>query len=302
MDVNVREHEGEGEVKFGIIANPKSGPSSMTRKRETLDKVAQILGPGTVVAGLDTTCKEGFLQCAAELGRKVDVLVVAGGDGTISDVFNALPNEIVLSYLPLGSGCALQHALDLPPQITRVANRICDGRMHAYDLILCDGQRKAFMASVGLEGSVLNRREAIQKTGIRGPHAYALATIGSFFADMERTNMTITIDGEVMTVPDALTAIVTKIPYYGYKLKVVPNAVFDDGQLHLLALNSGWTDIVHGLADSFVEGNRAGIYRAGRRIEIVTEQDRYAQTDGTLYRKGRTFLFEVLPGVLKIWC
>jgi diacylglycerol kinase family enzyme len=300
--VSVQQYEVAPEVRFGIVANPKSGSSSAARKRDILNKVAQVLGPGTIVAGLDTTCREDFLRCAAELGQKVDVLIVAGGDGTISDVFNALPPEIVLSYLPLGSGCALQHALGFPPQMTRIAKRMCEGQLRTYDLILCDGRRKAFMASVGLEGSVLNRREAIQKTGIRGPQAYALATIGSFFADMERTDMTITVDGETVVVPDAITAIVTKIPYYGYKMKIVPNAVFDDGRLHLLALNSGWARMVQNLADSFMEGNRGGIYRTGLKMEIATQQERYAQTDGTLYRKGRTFQFEVLPGALRMWC
>ncbi len=289
-------------MKFGIVVNPKAGPSSVARKRETLGKVAEILGPETVIAGLDTTCMDDFLNCARELAQKVDVLVIAGGDGTVSEAFNTLPPEIVFSYLPFGSGCALQYALGLPPQMSRIARRIAEGRLHTYDLIRCDGRRKAFMASVGLEGSVLNRREAIQQTGIRGPHAYALATIGSFFADLERTNMTITIDGETLEVPDAVTAIVTKIPYYGYKMKIVPNAVFDDGRLHLLAMNSGWVEMVQSLASSFMEGNHAGLYRTGSRIEIAAEQERYSQTDGTLYRKGRTFLFEVLPGVLKVWC
>ncbi len=289
-------------MKFGIIANPKAGPSSVARKRDALKKVAEILGPGTIVAGLDTQSKEEFIHCAEDLRQHVDVLVVAGGDGTMSEVFNALPQDTLLSYLPFGSGCALHHALGFPPQISRIARCIAEGKMHAYDLILCDGKRKAFVASVGLEASVLNRREAIQKTGIRGPQAYALATIGSLFADMERTNMTITIDGETIAVPDAVTAIVTKIPYYGYKMKVVPNAVFDDGRLHLLAVNSGWPEVVQDLARSFMDGSHGGIYRTGLRIEVATEQERYAQTDGNLYRKGRTFLFEVLPGALKMWC
>jgi diacylglycerol kinase family enzyme len=289
-------------VKFGIIANPKAGPSSIARKRDALKKIAQVLGPETAVAGLDTSSREEFLRCAQELGQKVDVLVVAGGDGTISELFNTLSQEIVFSYLPFGSGCALHHALGFPPQIIRIAKRISEGRLRRYDLILCDGTRKAFMASVGLEGSVLNRREAIQKTGIRGPQAYALATIGSLFADMERTNMTITIDGETMMVPDAVTTIVTKIPYYGYKMKIVPNAVFDDGRLHLLAINAGWPEVVQNLARCFMDGGQGGIYRTGLRIEIATDRERHAQTDGNLYRKDRAFLFEVLPGALKMWC
>ena len=43
-------------------------------------------------------------------------------------MFNSLPQDALLSYLPLGSGCALHHALGFPPQIIRIAKRICEGR------------------------------------------------------------------------------------------------------------------------------------------------------------------------------
>jgi diacylglycerol kinase family enzyme len=227
-------------MKFGIIANPKSGATSATRKAETLRKASQILGGDTVLAGLDTTSREEFLLCAQDLAEKVDVMIVAGGDGTFSDIINAVGSDVTLSYLPLGSGCALRYALDLPPQVTRIARQIRDGRLHDLDLILCDESVKAFMASVGLEADILHRRETLQAGGVRGPHAYAMATFGSFFADLERTDMTIAVDDRTFVVPGAVTAIVTKIAYYGYNMKIVPDAVFDDRHLHLLAINSGW--------------------------------------------------------------
>jgi diacylglycerol kinase (ATP) len=289
-------------VKFGIVANPQSGPSSAAHKAQTLKKIAEILGSDTVVAGLDTTSREEFIRCASDLAEKVKVLVVAGGDGTMSDVINALPDRALLSYLPMGSGCALQHALQLPPQMTRIARRIAEGQVRMFDLILCDGRRKAFMASVGFEGHVLNRREALQKNGIRGPQAYALAAFGSLFADLERTDMTIVVDGQTFLVSGVVTTIVTKIPYYGYKMKVVPNAVFDDGQLHLLAVNTPWPQIVQNVADSFFDGNRGGVYQSGLDISVTAQSERYAQTDGTLYRRGRTFHFQVLTQALKMWC
>ena len=158
------------------------------------------------------------------------------------------------------------------------------------------------MASVGLEGNVLNRREAIQKTGIRGPQAYALATIGSLFADMDRTNMTITLDGETMSVPDAVTTIVTKIPYYGYKMKIVPNAVFDDGRLHLLAVNSSWPDVVQNLARSFMDGSHGGIYRTGLRIEVATDGNDMLRRTATCTAKAGLSCSKCFPGVLKLWC
>lgn len=284
-----------------MIINPKAGPTNTQRKVQLLHTVQDILGD-CEIGGLETTSREEFMQCAAELAREVDVLIVAGGDGSFSDAINALDSQTVFAYLPLGSGCALRYALDLPPQLSRIAKRIKEGRLRRYDLILCDGVRKGFMTSIGLEADILHRRESLRDSGIRGPQAYAIATFGSFFTDLERTDMSILIDGEELPVPNAVTAIVTKIPYYGYKMKIVPNAVFDDGHLHLLAINSGWTEIVGGMANAFLKENRMGIYRKAREIRITTQRERYAQVDGNIYRKGTTFEFKVLPQALRIWC
>lgn len=288
-------------MKFGIIANPKSGAAKIARKSAALRKAADIIGGDTVVAGLDTASREQFIQCAREMAEKVDVMVVAGGDGTFSDVINAIASDVTLSYMPLGSGCALRYALGLPPQLSRIADQIREGRLHHLDLILCDESIKAFMASVGLEADILHRRQALQASGLRGPQAYAMATFGSFFADLERTDMTITVDDKTFTVPGAVTAIVTKIAYYGYNMKIVPDAVFDDRHLHLLAVNSGWGELVQSLATAFMEGNKFGRYERGREIQISMPRERHAQTDGNLYRQGKTFRFRVLPKALKMW-
>jgi diacylglycerol kinase family enzyme len=284
-----------------MIVNPTAGATNAARKAQALKAVQEVLGD-CEIRGLDTHSREEFMHCAAELAREVEVLIVAGGDGTFSDAINALDSNTVFSFLPLGSGCALQYALDLPPQLTRVAKRIKGGQLHLYDLILCDDARKAFMASVGLEADILHRREALRESGINGPPAYAMATFGSFFTELERTDMTMTLDGEELHVPNAVTAIVTKIPYYGYKMKVVPNAVVDDGFLHLLAINSGWAEIVGGMANAFLYENKLGLYRKAREIRITTQRERYAQLDGNIYRKGATFHFKVLPQALRMWC
>jgi diacylglycerol kinase (ATP) len=288
-------------MRFGIIANPKSGPTSVARKAQMLCQAAKILGEGTIVAGLETTSKGQFIDCAVDLAPDVDVMVVAGGDGTFSDIINAIDSETILSYMPLGSGCALRYALGMPPQLNRIARQIRDGRLHRLDLILCDDSVKAFMASVGLEGDILTRRESLQASGVRGPQAYAMATFGSFVGELERTDMTITVDGKTLAVPHAVTTIVTKIPYYGYNMKVVPNAAFDDGHLHLLAVNSGRGELMHTVASAFIDENKMGTYRAGREIQIEMPHERHAQTDGNLYRKGKTFRFRVLPQALNMW-
>jgi diacylglycerol kinase (ATP) len=287
-------------VKFGVLVNPMAGTTKPARKTHTLRAVKDVLGD-CEIRGLDTRCREDFIQCGRDLAKEVGILIIAGGDGSFSDAINALDKDTVVSYLPLGSGCALGYALDLPPQLTRAAKKIKEGRLHHLDLILCDGRRKAFMSSIGIEGDIINRREVLRQSGIGGPPAYAMATFGSFFTDLERTDMSMLIDGQPLAVPGAVTTIVTKIPYYGYKMKVVPNALFDDGCLHLLAVNSSWAEIVQNLANAFFFENKLGIYRKAREIQITMQRERYAQVDGSVYRKGTSFHFKVLPKTLKMW-
>jgi len=296
-----REKEIVNPMRFGMIVNPTAGTTNADGKAHTLEAIKEVLGD-CEIRGLDTHSREEFMQCATELAREVEILIVAGGDGSFSDVVNALDSNTVLSFLPFGSGCALQYALDLPAQLTKAAERIKQGQLRSYDLILCDESRKAFMASVGLEADILHRRESLRESGLKGPPAYAIAAFGSFFTELERTDMTVALDGEELAVPNAVTAIITKIPYYGYKMKVVPNAVFDDGYLHLLAVNSGWAEIVGGMANAFLYENKLGLYRKAKEIRITMERERYAQLDGNIYRKGTSFHFQVLPQALRMWC
>src|SRR5574340_163249 len=107
-------------MQFGMIVNPTAGAMNAARKAQVLQAVQEVLGE-CEIRGLDTRSREEFMHCAAELAREVEVLIVAGGDGTFSDAINALDSNTTFSFLPLGSGCALQYALDLPPQLTRVA-------------------------------------------------------------------------------------------------------------------------------------------------------------------------------------
>ena len=166
----------------------------------------------------------------------------------------------------------MRDALDLPDDPIEVAERIRDGREHRLDLILCDEERKAFVCGLGVEGGVLKRREELQEDGKQGFTAYA-AALASVFGEMDRTEMTLSLDGETLEFSDVATAIVTKIPYYGYKMKVVPEAVFDDGFLYLRVLDEGWPQILAGLAKARLVGSESETTRRAKKIEIKTQKE-----------------------------
>lgn len=288
-------------MKYGIIANPASGKCSLSEKLKILNEIADILKDVTI-AGLDTKSPEEFGQCAFELSQKVEILLVAGGDGSFSLVMNHVPKDVPLGYLPFGSGDVLRHTFNLPRCPKENARFIQTAKEHLVDVICCDGKTKALFASIGIEGSILQERDKYLKNNWRGLTAYALATIKVLFGGYVNADLSLTInDNEKINATNSLTAVITKLPYYGYGFKVVPQAQFDDGYLHLLILNTGIVGTLYALATSLMGGNRVGEYYKTKEINITSSTGQLLQRNGDPEKEKRTnFSFKVLPGELKL--
>jgi len=284
-------------MKYGIVVNPAAGTSSIDEKSLIIKQASEIL-VDCEVSGLDARSRSELCDCARSLAEKVDVLIVAGGDGTVSDVINSVDlDEVALSYLPLGSGKALHYSLNLPQSIPTVAEQIKEGRKRSIDLILCDGNKKAMIASVGIDGRIIQERLEYVRTGLEGLTGYNRAMIKSLLGGYKRPDAKVVIDNEAIEVPHAFSMTVTKIPFYGYGFKVVRKAKLDDGNLHLLTINSA-AQVVYGFVTTFLGENRAGDYRTGKTVNVATTKKEYLQTHGDLVREGTDFRFEILPGAL----
>ena len=287
-------------MKYGIIANPVSGKRSVDDKSKILKEIAGILKDATV-AGLDTKSPEEFSRCAHELSRKVETLIVAGGDGTFSLVLNSVSRDVPLGFLPFGSGDVLRHTFNLPRCPKENALLIQKGKEHVIDAICCDGKTKALFASIGIEGSILLERSKYLENDLTGFTAYGLATFKVLFDGYINADLRIAMDNREVATSGSLTAVITKLPYYGYGFKVVPQACFDDGYLHLLILNAGPVGTLYALATSFMGGNRMGEYYKAKEINIETSTQQLLQRNGDPEKEKRTsFSFKILPKELKL--
>jgi diacylglycerol kinase family enzyme len=284
---------------YAIITNPVSGKMSADQKRSALAKPAQILN--AEIHGLETVTADDFGQCARELADKCDVLVAAGGDGTLSDVINSInTGRTTIAYLPLGSGNSMGYALGLKGSLSHLAMRIREGRIREYDLIDCDEKRRSFMSSVGLEGTILRLRNQYLARGATGFKVYLRAVLRAYFKEYKRLLAEITVDEMTFIVKDLLTLMVFKQPYYGYGMRIIPRARFDDGLLHILCIRSGLFGSIFGAATSFTIGNRVGRYLKGRQLAVKLEHPVVLQVDGNIGWESDLFKFRVLPKALKI--
>ena len=288
-------------MRYAIITNPVSGIMTADQKRAALAQAAEILD--AEIHGLDTTTAEEFGQCARELATRCDVLVAAGGDGTFSDIINAIDTaQTPVGFLPLGTGNALGHALRYKGDLADIAVRMRNSEIREYDLINCDQERRAFTSSVGIEGTIIRLRQHYRAQGGTGFKTYFRAVLKSYLKNYERANANITLDDDTFEVRNLLTLMVVKQPYYGFGMKVVPRARFDDRQLHILCVSSGLIKTVIGGTAAFIIGNPTGEYRTGRQLTVKLDRPLVLQTDGDEGWAADSFSFTILPKALKIKC
>jgi len=287
------------DMRYAIIANPASGRMTVDRKRSELAKAAQVLD--APIHGLDTGSAAEFARCAQELAVRYDLLVAAGGDGTFSDIINAVdPAQTPVAYLPLGTGNAMGYALKYKGGLTDIALRIKNGRIHNYDLINCDDKMRAFTVSVGIEGAVIRLRDRYVAQGAVGLKPYLRAVVRSYLKDYKPTAARITIDGAVFGMKNLLSLMIVKHPYYGYGMNVVPRARFHDGRVHIRCLDSGLFKSLVGGITAFTIGNRIGQYYTGKRLTVKLDRPLALQYNGNSGWEADAFTFNVLPGALKI--
>jgi diacylglycerol kinase family enzyme len=274
---------------------------TVDEKRSALAGAAHVLD--APIHGLDTATAEELRRCAQELIAQHDVLVVAGGDGTFSDIINGVDTtRAVLAYLPLGSGNALAHALKCKGNLTEIAFRIRDGKIRTVDLIACDGNRSALSASVGIEDRIIRWRDDYQSRGLKGFRSYFRAVLKAYFRDYVRARVMVWMDDVRLEISDLLSLMVAKHPYYGYGMRVVPRARLDDRRLHVLSIQSGALGCLLGAVSAFTVGNRTGHYGTAERVAVKADRPLGLQIDGNCAREARSFHFVLRPGALRIKC
>ena len=286
-------------MHYAIIANPVSGTLSRSGKKALLREASRVLDAN--VFGLDTRTAEELVECGQGLAPHYDILIVAGGDGTFSDMINAIDTrQTPVAFLPLGTGNALAYALGYKGGPAKIAKQIKEGKIHEHDLLDCTGHKRGFMMSAGFDGAVVELYDRYLSRGYGGFGAYVAGFIDAYFRKYTRTKCRVTIDDKTFTMDNLLTLMVVKQPYYGFGMNVVPGARFDDGLAHMLCINAGLIGCAVGAATAFAGGNRIGEYVTGHRVEIGTAIPLPLQIDGDFITEASSFCFQILPKALRI--
>ena len=284
-----------------IIANPASGafPPHTHRFDEAL---AILRSNGWRVDLWYTQARgEGEKLARKAVEQKANLVIAAGGDGTINEIIQGLAgSETALGVLPNGTVNVWAREAGIPLDDVGACGVLLNGQTSRIDLGYVNGRYFLLMVGIGFDGEVTQavERKPLKRLGVLG-YALAALWLGPGYSSFPAI---VQIDGYTVKTR-ALQIIIGNTQLYAGGIKFTWQAKCDDGLLDLCIVGRRnlWGRIVV-LWDLFLRREQRRLwvrYDTFKRIKVDTPEPVAFQIDGEA--AGYTpAIFSVVPGALKV--
>ncbi len=195
----------------------------------------------------------GATQAREAIGLGLDVIFVAGGDGTLRNVVQGIAGQdIAIGILPLGTGNILARNLKIPiGNLDAAIKKALSGNRYQLDLgvakaVFADGSLREFiftgLAGVGMDAKLMENTQPKLKRRV-GWIAYIEGGIRSLPLKFERFD--VQIDNQVRTLK-SYSLLVGNVGWLPGLISMMPDAQMDDGKLDIAAIGPrkiwNWVD------------------------------------------------------------
>jgi YegS/Rv2252/BmrU family lipid kinase len=139
--------------RAALVFNPVAGAAGGV----TADVLAELLADRWEVTIHQTARERSGAACArAALGEGVELVIAAGGDGTVSEVASVLAGTgVPLGIVPRGTANSVATALGIPVDAAGACALLRDGRPRDLDTASCEGRTMVLYATVGAHADVI---------------------------------------------------------------------------------------------------------------------------------------------------
>ena len=229
--------------KACLIFNPVAGN---TDSNQELERIKELLSAQIELDVQFTTEEIGADKLAQEAVKKdeFEIIIAAGGDGTLSEAAKALGETTTpLGVIPRGTANAFAAALGIPDTLDEACETILSGKTRRIDIGRCNGRLMTLLAGIGFEAETIENasREAKQRWGAL---AYLVSGIQQlrelelFEAEIETDDKIIKVSAGALTVANAAppTSILAQGP---------AGILYDDGLLDITIISSNtWASAI----------------------------------------------------------
>jgi diacylglycerol kinase (ATP) len=300
--------------RITLLVNPAAGGGGVLDRWPELPAVLGARADVDIVVTASVEALAAEARRAAARGRTI---VVAGGDGTVNRVLNAVSGcRARLGVLPVGSGNDFARALGVPDAPLAAAARVAIGTPALLDLIAVNGHLFSTVGGVGLvaDTSALVARVGGHGRGGRlvvralGRHVYLLAAAAHIIL-RRRIATRLVVEGAGSEGPwrwsGACHALfVANQPLLGAGLRLPVASSSTDGECEICVVPED-RRLRLALNLACLRGRRPVpegallVFRAARAT-ITCEEPLDFAADGEVFARGVQFAVEVCPAAIEV--
>lgn len=282
-----------------LLINPISG----TRNKNDICKLAQTrLNEAGIELNIVHTAHKGH---GAELAKEAaikgtDIVMVAGGDGTVNEVASALMHtDTSLGIIPCGSGNGLARTLGISMDFDKAIETIAHFKPYSIDCGVADGKPFFCTFGVGFDAAVT---EKFSNGKRRGKMQYVRSALMEYL-NFSPDHYALEIDGEIYT-EEAFLIAVCNASQYGNNAYIAPRASLSDGLLDVTVIRNGSAldqaivgiDLLSGNID---KNKKIDTFKA-HDVKIIRLKEGPAQIDGEPLTMGRKICIHCEDACLKV--
>lgn len=281
-----------------LILNAKSRNGANADLQEGLTLLENA---GMKIIQKNSNSAQETAQLIAEHCDQVQLVILGGGDGTISSAAEALyHHKLPFAILPLGTANDLARSLGIPNNLPAAFQIILDNHRGKINLGTINGHYFLNAAHIGLGVTVTHELtpEVKKKWGV---FSY-LKAVFSAFKNNDSFHARITVKGKTYKLRSIQLA-VGNGRYYGGGNVIDENSEIDDGLLCLYSLppSTLWELLTR--APLLRYGKHSQMEKtftvSAKRIEINTTHAKEIHADGEPVSKTPA-IFEVIPHALEV--
>ena len=231
-----------------------------------------------------------------------ELVVAAGGDGTINAVVNQLAGSTTaFGAIPLGTMNVFALQMGLPMEIRAACQILAAGNVRTIDLGKAGTQYFACLSGIGFDAYVIARTNTTLKS-LLGAFSYSVAAAWNFLTYRFRKIQLSIDNGPVET---GYMVVIGNGKYYSSNVFITRDARFDDGLLDVVLFKSRRLRHMLRYVRQMSEGSLADlenvVHFRGKHISIKQHGNHYVHFDGE--HIGYTPIdISVVPSALRVVC
>ena len=286
-------------LKTTLIINPFSG----TRDWEKTEQlVHSLLDSERFDLRVEKTARAGHAaEIAKEASEKnIDLVMVAGGDGTVNEVGSALINsDTALAILPCGSGNGIARSLGIPVNLKKAIQHFNQtAQFQKIDTATFNDRFFIGLSGIGFDALVSHEFHHLENRGLQG---YVMA-FGKKIMQFKPREFTIeTADRKI--VEKGFLAVFANSDQFGNNAKISPLSKMDDGLLNLTLIKGMPKVLVPGeivrLFSGIIHKSPHVITLTSEQFQISTDFDQ-AHIDGEPIDCPENVTVKVIPMSLTV--